>query len=107
MGVGECFRCSFDDAAETITALWVPRITRMRWNIRPVEAYAFERNRSGSKIMTHSNHGIVRDKRGEEQPADKDRAQTAHQTRPNNSETREATRDPKQDSTSARPGSDH
>ena len=28
--------------------------------------------------MTHSNHGIVRDERGEEQPRDKQRAQTVH-----------------------------
>jgi len=57
--------------------------------------------------VTHSDHGIVRDKRGEDQPADKERAQTAHQTPPNNSVTREATRDPKHDNTSPRPGSDH
>jgi len=64
------------------------------------------RSRSGSKTVTHSDHGIVKDKRGEEQPADKERAQTAHQTRPDGSVTREATRDPKQDQTSGSPGSD-
>jgi hypothetical protein len=56
---------------------------------------------------THSDHGIVRDQRGEEQPADKERAQTAHHTPPDGSVTREATRDPKQDNTSASSGSDH
>ncbi len=39
------------------------------------------------------SQGIVRDERGEEQPADKDRAQTAHGTDPKKSTSR-ATRDP-------------
>jgi hypothetical protein len=30
--------------------------------------------------MTKPNQGIIRDNRGEEQPADKERAQTAHQS---------------------------
>lgn len=41
--------------------------------------------------MTHSDHGIV--KKGQEQPVDKQRAQTAHTTGPDGSVTREATRD--------------
>jgi hypothetical protein len=44
--------------------------------------------------MTHSNHGIVRNK-AEEQPADKERAQAAHETDSAESVSREATRDPK------------
>lgn len=44
--------------------------------------------------MTNSDHGIVRNK-GEDQPKDKERAQTAHTTDPNKSASREATRDPK------------
>src|SRR5450756_466876 len=46
---------------------------------------------SGSKAVTHSDHGIV--KKGQEQPVDKQRAQTAHTTGPDGSVTREATRD--------------
>jgi hypothetical protein len=45
--------------------------------------------------MRHSNQGIVRDQKGEEQPTDKARARTAHKTHPDKSATREATRDPK------------
>ena len=30
--------------------------------------------------MAHSDHGIVQDKRAEDQPRDKQRAQTAHKT---------------------------
>jgi len=47
--------------------------------------------------VTHSDHGIVKDKKGQEQPADKQRAQTAQTTGPHDSVTREATRDPKLD----------
>jgi hypothetical protein len=43
--------------------------------------------------MKYSNHGVVRSEKGEEQPADKDPAQTAHQIDPRKSATREATRD--------------
>jgi hypothetical protein len=43
--------------------------------------------------MAHSNHGITRHK-AEEQPADKERAQTVHRTDPSKSVSREATRDP-------------
>jgi hypothetical protein len=45
--------------------------------------------------MAHSSQGIVRDKKGEEQPADKKRAQTVHKTDPKHSVSKEATRDPK------------
>jgi hypothetical protein len=54
--------------------------------------------------MTHSSHGIVRDK-GEEQPADKKRAQTAHKTESNRSVSKEATRDPKLSDANKTPGS--
>jgi hypothetical protein len=42
--------------------------------------------------MGHSNQGIDRPK-GEEQPTDKQRAQTVHKTSPNGSTSHEATRD--------------
>jgi hypothetical protein len=45
--------------------------------------------------MKHSDHGILRDKQAQEQPADKERAQSAHRTDAKHSVTREATRDPK------------
>jgi hypothetical protein len=55
--------------------------------------------------MTHPSQGIVRDKRGEEQPADKKRAQTAHKTEPKRSVSKEATRDPKLSDANKTPGS--
>ena len=55
--------------------------------------------------MAHSNHGIVRDKRAEDQPRDKRRAQTVHKTDPKGSPSREATRDPKLNDSSKTPGS--
>ena len=55
--------------------------------------------------MSQSNQGIVRDKRGEEQPADKRRAQTVHKTEPEGSPSKEATRDPKLNDASKTPGS--
>jgi hypothetical protein len=45
--------------------------------------------------MANSHQGIDRPK-GEEQPTDKPRAQTSHQTDPDKSASREGTRDPKQ-----------
>jgi hypothetical protein len=54
--------------------------------------------------MTHPSQGIVRDKRGEEQPADKKRAQTAHKTEPKRSVSKEATRDPKLSDANKTPG---
>jgi hypothetical protein len=44
---------------------------------------------------SHSDQGITRDNKGEEQPVDRKRAQTAHQSDANKSNSREATRDPK------------
>jgi len=65
--------------------------------------------------MAHSDHGIVRDQRGEEQPRDKQRAQSANHTdaqktdsqkaASNGSPSREATRDPKLNDSSKTPGS--
>ena len=55
--------------------------------------------------MKHSNQGIVRDAKGQEQPADKRRAQTAHKTRSGPSPSREATRDPKLNDGDKTPGS--
>jgi hypothetical protein len=49
--------------------------------------------------MKHSDQGIVKDKKAEEQPADKGRAQTVHQADP------EATRDPKLNDANRTPGS--
>jgi hypothetical protein len=48
-------------------------------------------------LQRRSDHEIVKDKEGQEQPVDKQRAQTAHTTGPNDSVTREATRDQKLD----------
>jgi hypothetical protein len=45
--------------------------------------------------MRHSDHGIVKDEKGQEQPTDKARAQTTQKSDPGKSATREATRDPK------------
>jgi hypothetical protein len=55
--------------------------------------------------MAHSSQGIVRDKKGEEQPADKQRAQTVHETEPSHSVSKEATRDPKLTDSNKAPGS--
>ena len=45
--------------------------------------------------MKHSDHGIVRDGKAEEQPADKERARTAPRADPDKSASKEETRDPK------------
>jgi hypothetical protein len=55
--------------------------------------------------MQHSNHGIVKNNNGEEQPADKRRAQTVHQAEPRKSTSREATRDPRLSDATKTPGS--
>ncbi|MGY8707846.1 hypothetical protein RAD16_19065 [Bradyrhizobium sp. 18BD] len=60
--------------------------------------------------MAHSDHGIVKDKRAEDQPRDKQRAQTVHKTDPQTTDpkgspSREATRDPKLNDNSKTPGS--
>jgi hypothetical protein len=56
--------------------------------------------------MANSSHGIVRDDKGQEQPADKRRAQTAHKSEPENSVSREATRDQGPSDVSKTHGSD-
>jgi hypothetical protein len=55
--------------------------------------------------VKHSRHGISKDDMGQEQPADKKRAQTAHHSHPKKSATREATRDPKLSDAEKTPGS--
>lgn len=55
--------------------------------------------------MSRSDQAIVRNQRGEEQPADKDRAQTVHKADPKKSVSREATRDPKLNDAEKTPGS--
>ena len=52
----------------------------------------------------HSDQGIARE-RAEEQPADKQRAQTVHRSDPKKSASREATRDPKLSDDERTPGS--
>jgi hypothetical protein len=54
--------------------------------------------------MGHSSQGVVKDQKGQEQPADKKRAQTAHKTDPKRSVSREATRDPKLSDANKTPG---
>lgn len=56
--------------------------------------------------MAHSDHGIIKDNRAEDQPRDKQRAQSVHKTDPQKgSPSREATRDPKLNDNSKTPGS--
>jgi hypothetical protein len=55
--------------------------------------------------MAHSDHGIIRDKRAEDQPRDKQRAQTAHTAGSKGSPSKEATRDPELTDTGKTPGS--
>ena len=55
--------------------------------------------------MSRSDQGIVNDQRGEEQPADKERAQAVHKTDPQKSVSREATRDPRLNDAEKTPGS--
>ena len=55
--------------------------------------------------MKHSDQGIVKNKKSEEQPPDKQRAQTVHQAEPRKSVSREATRDPKLSDANKTPGS--
>ena len=47
--------------------------------------------------MAKFSQGIVKDDKGQEQPADKRRAQTVHKTGPKHSVSRQATRDPRLD----------
>ncbi|WFU38960.1 hypothetical protein QA640_31855 [Bradyrhizobium sp. CB82] len=55
--------------------------------------------------MTQHNQGVVRDKRAEEQPRDKQRAQTVHKSGAKGSPSKEATRDPELSDGSKTPGS--
>jgi len=55
--------------------------------------------------MKHSDHGIVKNENAEDQPKDKERAQTAHRTDRRKSVFREATRDPKLSDAQKTPGS--
>ena len=55
--------------------------------------------------MSASDQGIARTQGGEEQPADKDRAQSAPRSDPKKSVSREATRDPKLNDAEKTPGS--
>lgn len=56
--------------------------------------------------MAHSHQGIVRDNnKAEDQPADKERAQTAHTSKSRGSVSREATRDPRLNDEEKTPGS--
>jgi len=55
--------------------------------------------------MRHSDHGIVKDEQGQEQPVDKRRAQAVHKSDPKNSASHEATRDPKLNDAEKTPGS--
>lgn len=48
--------------------------------------------------MAQQGQGIVRTGRGEDQPADKERAQQVHRTTSADAPSREATRHPEQDS---------
>jgi len=50
------------------------------------------RKAEGERASGHSDHGIVRNEKGEEQPKDKQRAQTAHKTDAKDSVSREETR---------------
>jgi hypothetical protein len=54
--------------------------------------------------MGKSSQGIVKDRKGPEQPADKARAQTVHKTGSKGSVSREATRDAKLTDGSKTPG---
>jgi uncharacterized protein YjbJ (UPF0337 family) len=50
------------------------------------------RKADGKEPSGHSDHGIVRNEKGEEQPKDKQRAQTAHKTDAQNSVSKDETR---------------
>ena len=52
-----------------------------------------------------ASQGLVRDEKGQEQPADKDRAQTVHEADAKKSVSREGTRDPKLNDAEKTPGS--
>jgi hypothetical protein len=50
------------------------------------------RKAEGEQASRHSDHGIVRNEKGEEQPKDKQRAQAAHKTDAKDAVSRDATR---------------
>jgi hypothetical protein len=56
------------------------------------------------KTMAHSDHGIVKNKKAEEQPKDKQRAQTVQTADPDKSVSREATRDSDSDASNEAKG---
>jgi hypothetical protein len=56
-------------------------------------------------MAKHSSHGIAKDDKGQEQPVDKKRAQTAHRSDPKKSASHEATRDPRLNDAEKTPGS--
>lgn len=58
-----------------------------------------------SFAMAHSDQGIVRDQRAEDQPRDKQRAQTVHKSGSKGSSSKEATRDPELNDAEKTPGS--
>jgi hypothetical protein len=60
-----------------------------------------------NKPMAHSDHGIVKDDKAQEQPTDRKRAQTAHKSQPGKSVSHEATRDPRLNDAEKTPGSRH
>jgi hypothetical protein len=55
--------------------------------------------------MGHSSQGITKDKKGQEQPADRQRAHAVHKTGSKASVSKEATRDPKLSDGTKTPGS--
>jgi hypothetical protein len=57
------------------------------------------------QMMNRSDQGVVKDEKGQEQPADKQRAQTVHKADPKHSVSREATHDPKLSDANRTPGS--
>ncbi|WJR82082.1 hypothetical protein [Bradyrhizobium sp. NP1] len=66
-------------------------------------------DRARERAMKHSDHGILKNTNGEDQPADKARAQTAHHTGPDKSVSHEATGNPHLDDAgrTPTPGSAH
>jgi uncharacterized protein YjbJ (UPF0337 family) len=60
-----------------------------------VEGQQQVRDAEGEQAGRHSDHGIVKDEKADEQPRDKKRAQTADTTGANNSVSMEKTRDVK------------
>jgi hypothetical protein len=55
--------------------------------------------------MRHSDQGMVKDDKAQEQPADRARARTVHKSQPSKSVSREATRNPELNDAEKTPGS--